>query len=182
MIRSPRRWRKRGRSHSGGEVSVRGSDGAAQTEADEDRQVDPGNLPARPQSGDELRRVCIQTQSVSCGRQRAAEGSFCMLNKVVLTGRLSKEPTLKISAKEVPVCRFSVAVEQRGKERKTDFFPVVCFYGTAEFVARHFKKGQGITLCGSLQNRDWEDEEGVRHHVTEVLAQEAHWGAEGMES
>lgn len=97
------------------------------------------------------------------------------MNKVILTGRMAREPELKITAAGVPVCRFSVAVEQRGKENKAHFFPVVCFYGTAEFIKKYFEKGQAVTLYGSLQNRDWEEADGTRRHVTEILAQEAYF-------
>lgn len=98
------------------------------------------------------------------------------LNKVILNGRMAKEPELKQSQAGVPVCRFTVAVEQKGKERKVDFFPAVCFYGTAEFVKKHFVKGQPVTLYGSLQNRDWLEEDGTPRHITEILAQEAYFG------
>lgn len=97
------------------------------------------------------------------------------MNKVILTGRIAREPELKRSVAGVPVCRFSVAVEQRGKEKKAHFFPVVCFYGTAEFIKKYFEKGQAITLYGSLQNRDWEESDGTRRHVTEILAQETYF-------
>lgn len=107
------------------------------------------------------------------------------MNKVILTGRIAREPELKTSAAGVPVCRFSVAVEQRGKANEAnktnkkanqaDFFPVVCFYGTAEFIKKYFEKGQAITLYGSLQNRDWEEADGTSRHITEILAQEAYF-------
>ena len=103
------------------------------------------------------------------------------MNKVILTGRMAREPELKITAAGVPVCRFSVAVEQRrksneaNKTNQADFFPVVCFYGTAEFIKKYFEKGQAVTLYGSLQNRAWEEEDGTRRHVTEILAQEAYF-------
>ena len=76
---------------------------------------------------------------------------------------------------------FSVAVEQRrksneaNKTNQADFFPVVCFYGTAEFIKKYFEKGQAVTLYGSLQNRAWEEADGTRRHVTEILAQEAYF-------
>ena len=103
------------------------------------------------------------------------EEEYKMMNKVILTGRIAREPELKTSAAGVPVCRFSVAVERKGNNNKADFFPVVCFYGTAEFIHKYFEKGQAVTLCGSLQNRDWEEADGTRRHVTEILAREAYF-------
>ena len=110
-----------------------------------------------------------------------------MMNKAILTGRMVKDPSLKESAAGVPVCRFSIAVTQKGKEKKADFFPVVCFHGTAEFVKKYFAKGQPVTLCGSLQNREWEETDGTRRRVTEILAREIYFcggaqkSAEGRE-
>ncbi len=98
-----------------------------------------------------------------------------MLNKVVLMGRLVKDPELKYTPSNVAVVSFTVAVGrkfQKQDEKQADFINVVAWRSTAEFVSKWFRKGQMITLCGSIQTRVWDDNEGNRHYVTEVVADE----------
>lgn len=103
------------------------------------------------------------------------------MNKVILMGRLTKEPELRYStnANNTAVCRFTVAVDRRfqrqGEEKQADFIPVVSFGKTGEFVSKFFTKGSRIALVGSIQTRTWDDAEGKRHYVTEVLADEVHF-------
>ena len=105
-----------------------------------------------------------------------------MLNKVVLMGRLTKDPELKYTPSNVAVVTFSIAVDRNfarsGEQRQTDFINIVAWRTTAEFVAKYFTKGQLIALCGSIQTRTWDDAEGKKHYVTEVVADEVHF-AEG---
>ncbi|NLJ95112.1 MAG: single-stranded DNA-binding protein, partial [Clostridiaceae bacterium] len=71
------------------------------------------------------------------------------------------------------------AVDRRFKnqhgERETDFIPIVAWRQTAEFVTRYFNKGARIALVGSIQPRSWDDENGVRHYRTEVIADEVYF-------
>lgn len=101
------------------------------------------------------------------------------MNKVMLLGRLTRDPEIRYSANQVAVTRFSVAVNRRftkqGEERQADFFNCVCFRSTAEFVSKHFVKGQQLALVGSLQSRKWEDETGKSHIVIEVIAEEVYF-------
>lgn len=103
------------------------------------------------------------------------------MNKVILMGRLTKEPELRYAtnANNTAVCRFTVAVDRRfqrqGEEKQADFIPVVAFGKTGEFVSKFFTKGSRIALVGSIQTRTWDDAEGKRHYVTEVLADEAYF-------
>jgi single-strand DNA-binding protein len=100
-----------------------------------------------------------------------------MLNKVILMGRLTKEPELRYgSTNNTTICNFTLAVDRnyskQGEEKQTDFIPVVTFGKTAEFANKYFRKGSQVAVCGRLQTRSWDDTEGKKHSVTEVVADE----------
>ena len=99
-----------------------------------------------------------------------------MLNKVILIGRLTKDPELKYTPSNVAVTSFTLAVDRKfarqGEERGTDFINIVAWRSTAEFVAKYFTKGRPMAVCGSIQTRTWDDNENKRHYVTEVVADE----------
>ena len=105
-----------------------------------------------------------------------------MLNKVVLMGRLTRDPELRYTPSNVAVATFSIAVDRNyakpGEQRQTDFINIVAWRTTAEFVSKYFTKGQLVALCGKLQTRTWDDAEGKKHYVTEVVADEVFF-AEG---
>lgn len=97
------------------------------------------------------------------------------MNKVVLMGRLTKEPELRYTPNNVAVCQFTVAVDRRFKtdgQNQADFIPVVAWRQSAEFVSKYFTKGSRIAVVGSIQTRSWDDNDGKRHYVTEVIADE----------
>ena len=101
------------------------------------------------------------------------------MNKVILMGRLTAAPELRYTqTSNIPRCTFTIAVDRRfakqGEERQTDFFTVVAWRGTAEFVAKYFDKGLRAAVVGSLQNRSWESD-GKKHTVTEVVADEVYF-------
>ncbi len=102
-----------------------------------------------------------------------------MLNKAILVGRLTKDPELRSTAGGVSVVSFTVAVTRsyvrQGEERQTDFINCVAFRNTADFISRYFAKGSMIGVDGSIQTRTWDDQEGKRHWVTEVMVNEAHF-------
>jgi len=102
-----------------------------------------------------------------------------MLNKAILVGRLTKDPELRSTQSGVSVVSFTVAVTRsyvrQGEERQTDFINCVAFRNTADFVSRYFAKGNMIGVDGSIQTRTWDDQEGKRHWVTEVIVNEAHF-------
>lgn len=104
------------------------------------------------------------------------------MNKVMLMGRLVKEPELRYSQNQVAVTKFTIAVNRRfvkqGEERQADFFNCVCFRSTAEFVSKYFVKGQQLALTGTLQSRKWEDEAGKSHTVIDVVAEEVYFAGE----
>lgn len=97
------------------------------------------------------------------------------LNKVILGGRLTADPELKTTQSGVSVAQFSVAVGRKvipGKPQETDFFNVTAWRQTAEFVFRYFRKGSSICIVGTIQNRNWTDQEGQKHYKTDIVADE----------
>jgi len=101
------------------------------------------------------------------------------LNKVILMGNLTKDPEYKTTPSGVSVTTFSIAVGRRfakqGDEVTADFFNVVAWRNTAEFVSKYFNKGRAIVVVGSLQNRSWTDQNGQKHYITEVVADECYF-------
>lgn len=102
-----------------------------------------------------------------------------MLNKVILMGRLTRDPELKYTPSNIAVCSFSIAVDRRfvraGEQRQTDFINIVAWRQTAEFICKYFTKGRMINICGSIQTRTWDDANGVRRYATEVIADEVNF-------
>lgn len=98
------------------------------------------------------------------------------LNKVILIGNLTKDPELKQTPSGVSVTSFSIGVSRKysGSDgnRETDFINIVAWRNTAEFIAKYFRKGSGISIVGSLQVRSY-DSNGQKRYVTEVVAEEA---------
>lgn len=99
------------------------------------------------------------------------------MNKVQLVGRLTKDPDLKNTSNQVAFCQFTVAVDRRFKDnegnRQADFINCVAWRQTAAFINQYFKKGSRIGVCGSIQTRTYETNEGQRVYVTEVVVDEA---------
>lgn len=96
-----------------------------------------------------------------------------MYNRVIIMGRLTADPELKQTTSGISYCRINVAVDRpakQGEEKKADFFNVVCWRGTAEFVSRYFSKGKAIHVEGKLQNSNYEDQNGVKHYNTDIVA------------
>jgi single-strand DNA-binding protein len=99
------------------------------------------------------------------------------MNKVILLGRLTKDPDMRVTGSGVSVAQFSLAVNRRGKdsEIKADYFNVVAYDKTATFIENYARKGKQFVVVGRLQNRSWEDKEGRKVYVTEVIAEEMHF-------
>lgn len=102
-----------------------------------------------------------------------------MLNKVILMGRLTRDPEPKATPSGVSLCTFSIAVDRdfvrQGEERQTDFINITVFGPRADFAIRFFRKGQLVAVCGRIQTRSWDDNEGKRHFATDVVADELHF-------
>ena len=92
------------------------------------------------------------------------------LNKVILMGNLVADPEYKTTPSGVGVTTFRIAVGRRfakqGDEVTADFFSIVAWRNTAEFVSKYFTKGRAIVVVGSPQNRNWTDQNGQKHYIT----------------
>ena len=100
------------------------------------------------------------------------------MNKVILMGRLTRNPELKQLASGTLVANFTLAVSRRFKSEgqpEADFIPIVAWGKTAEFVNNYFKKGQQVAVTGRIQVRQWDDKEGKRRYLTEVVAEEVYF-------
>ena len=97
-----------------------------------------------------------------------------MINTVVLQGRITHTPELKSISNGTPVCSFQVATQRSyvkaGEERKTDFFDVVAWRNTAEFICRNFEKGQQIGITGHLQTSEYTARDGSTRRKVEIYA------------
>lgn len=96
------------------------------------------------------------------------------MNRVVLLGRLTKDPDVRYTQNQKVVCTFTLAVDrpfvnQDGK-READFIPVVLWGKPAEMAGNGCSKGQRLCVEGRIQTRTYDDENGTRHYVTEVVA------------
>lgn len=95
------------------------------------------------------------------------------MNKVILVGRLVKDPELRATTSGVPVCSFTVACDRRfvkqGEERKADFINCIAWRQTGESISKYFAKGHRIALEGTLQTRSWQDADGKNRYATEVI-------------
>lgn len=101
------------------------------------------------------------------------------MNKAILMGRLTKDPELRYTSNNTAVCSFTLAINRRfskqGEERQADFIPIVAWDKLAEFCGKYFLKGRQVAVVGRIQTRTWDDNEGKRHYVTEVIAEEAYF-------
>lgn len=97
-----------------------------------------------------------------------------MINRVVLVGRLTRDPELRVSQSNVSVTNFNLAVNRpfsnKDGEQQADFINVVAFRKTAENVNQYLKKGSLCGIDGRIQTRNYENKEGQRVYVTEVVA------------
>ena len=102
-----------------------------------------------------------------------------MLNKAILMGRFTRDPELRSTPQGVSTCSFTLAVDRnfvrQGEERKADFINCVAWRQTAEFISKYFAKGNLVAVEGSIQSRSWDDNEGKKHYVTEVLVNQAYF-------
>ena len=103
-----------------------------------------------------------------------------MLNKIILMGRLTRDPELRRTQSGTAAASFSLAVDRDYKsqsgEKETDFIDVVVWRGTAEFVSKYFAKGRMAVVEGRLQIRDWTDQNGTKRRSAEVVAESVYFG------
>jgi single-strand DNA-binding protein len=98
------------------------------------------------------------------------------MNKVILMGRLTRDPELKHIPSGAAVAMFGLAVDRRSSRdeaRSADFFEIVCWEKRAEFASKWLRKGTKICLCGRLQQRQWKDSEtGKNRSAIDVVAED----------
>lgn len=103
-----------------------------------------------------------------------------MLNKVILMGRLTRDPELRRTQSGTAVTSFPLAVDRDFKgqdgQRDTDFIDVLAWRSTAEFVSKYFSKGRMAVVEGRLQIREWTDKEGKKRRSAEVVADNVYFG------
>ena len=103
------------------------------------------------------------------------------LNKVILVGRVVADPELKQTQSGANVVTIRIAVNRGFRSRdaaqqnEADFFNVTAWQNTAEFIAKYFRKGSAICVCGRIQNRSWVDQSGQKRYSTDIIAEEANF-------
>ena len=105
------------------------------------------------------------------------------MNKVILMGRLTKDPEVRYKqATNTMVTSFTLAVNRRftrpGEERQADFINIVAWSKLGEFCSKYFKKGQQVGIIGRIQTRNYDDEQGIKHYVTEIIAEEVYFAGD----
>ena len=100
-------------------------------------------------------------------------------NRVMLGGRLTADPENRQTETGVSMTRFSIAVNRRyskdSSQQQVDFFNVIAWRATADFVSKFFKKGSSIFVVGTIQNRTWTDNEGNKRYATDIVAEEVNF-------
>ena len=103
-----------------------------------------------------------------------------MLNRIIIMGRLVRDPELRRTQSGNAVTSFTLAVDRDfkadGGEREADFINCVAWRNTAEFVDKYFTKGRMPVVSGHLQNRNWKDKDGNRRVSSEVIADSVYFG------
>lgn len=104
-----------------------------------------------------------------------------MLNKIIIMGRLTRDPELRHTQSGTAVASFTLAVDRDFKdketgEKATDFIDCVAWRGTGELVSKYFAKGRMAAVEGRLQIREWTDKEGGKRRTAEVVADNVYFG------
>ena len=103
-----------------------------------------------------------------------------MLNKIIVMGRCSADPELRMTSSGVPVATVTLAVDRDFKDKngnkETDWIDVVAWRETGKFLADHFSKGRMIVVSGRLQIRSWTDKDGSKRRTAEIVADNVYFG------
>lgn len=98
------------------------------------------------------------------------------MNKVILVGRLTKDPEVKTTTTGKTVATFTLAIDRRFKNRdgqkEADFIPIVFWEKPAEILGQYLSKGSQVAISGRLQTRNYEGQDGQRRYITEVVGEE----------
>ena len=97
------------------------------------------------------------------------------MNKLVLMGRLTKNPQVAYTKDQKMIVRFTLAVNRVVKKDTTDFLEITAFSKTAEFVSKYFKKGQQVAIIGRVQNNNYTDDKGIKHYTTMIVCDECYF-------
>lgn len=92
------------------------------------------------------------------------------MNKAIIIGNLTKDPELRTTGSGISVCTFRVAVARAFKRDETDFLNIVTWRGLAENCAKFLAKGRKVGIVGSIQTREYDDNNGQRRYITEIVA------------
>lgn len=101
------------------------------------------------------------------------------MNKVILFGRLTDDPEFRQTQSQIPVVKFTVAVNRpksKDKEQEADFVKCEGWRSTAEFISRYFSKGSAIVIEGQLRNNNYTDSNGVKRYEMKVLIDNVEFG------
>jgi single-strand DNA-binding protein len=99
-----------------------------------------------------------------------------MLNKIIIQGRLTRDPEMRRTGKGNAVASFTLAVDRDFGDKETDFIEFVALKNTAEFVSKYFSKGRMAFVVGRLQIRSWNDKDGNKRKTAEVVAENVYFG------
>lgn len=94
------------------------------------------------------------------------------MNKVFIVGNLTKAPEMRTTQSGVSVATFTVAVQRRFKRGETDFLNVVAWRGLADNCGKYLVKGQKVAVCGEIQTRSYDGQDGSKRYITEVVAED----------
>lgn len=100
------------------------------------------------------------------------------MNKVILMGRLTRDPEMRQTPTGVPVARLTIAVNRRFAKdgnQTADFINCVAWRTTAEFICKYFRKGSMIAVVGSIQTRSWDGQDGKKQYATDIVIDDAYF-------
>ncbi len=104
------------------------------------------------------------------------------MNKAILMGRLTADPELVQTQSGIARARFTIAINRRFQKDETDFINCVAWRQNADFICKYFKKGNMISVVGSIQTRSWDGQDGKKNYATEVVVDEAYFTGSKAES
>ena len=99
-----------------------------------------------------------------------------MLNKIIVMGRLTRDPELRRTGNGTAVTSFTIACDRDFGDKETDFFDIVAWKQTGEFVSNYFSKGRMAVVSGRLQIRGWTDKDGNKRRTAEIVADNVYFG------
>lgn len=107
------------------------------------------------------------------------------MNKVILMGRLTRDPEMKQTPTGLSVARLTIAVNRRfakDGQQNADFIGCVAWRQTAEFICKYFRKGSMIAVVGNIQMRSWDGQDGKKQYATDIVIDEAYFTGDKPQS